>query len=257
MPCSLPKTLAEKYEAELGQSERQKVDVDDDPLGIFKQIFGQDEGAHATYDQVEYRIVQEPAYPVCSLVQAHHLHGFSDTCLLLAHHSISDSESGREETQKSGKRQESVQDIEHELVVVEGGRFVRHGDHGYARVFQVSDLAKDDIGHPVLELRVPIMHILVETNQVRAVLNWVPRRIKLARDTGAFFIRMHLIVVVHVKLVATVTLLDDLKAKAYGRPILADSIVRVLQVVAEQLRVVKLTQCEVMEHVRCVLVLSS
>ena len=60
MPSSLPESLAEEDESELGQAERREVDEDNDPVGEAEQILRQYESAHTADDQVEDEVVEEP-----------------------------------------------------------------------------------------------------------------------------------------------------------------------------------------------------
>lgn len=60
---------------------------------------------------------------------------------------------------------------------------------------------------------------------------------------------MRLIIIVHVQFVSRVALLDDLKTEANRRPIFRNAVVWMLQIVVEELGVVKLPQDELVEHV--------
>ena len=174
MPSSLPEALAEEDETELGQAERREVNEDNDPVGEAEQILRQYESAHAADDQVEDEVVEEPGDPVGGLSQPHHLHRLTDARLLFTHHAIRDTERGCEEAQQSCQRQESIQDVEHEFVVVERCRFVRCRDHSYTSIIHISDFSQDDICHPVLELGVAVGHVLIERGEVGAVLDGIP-----------------------------------------------------------------------------------
>ena len=57
MSSLLPEALAEKYETELGETKRGKVDEDYDPVSEFQQVLRQDEGAHSADDQIENEVV--------------------------------------------------------------------------------------------------------------------------------------------------------------------------------------------------------
>ena len=55
--------------------------------------------------------------------------------------------------------------------------------------------------------------------------------------------------------IAAIALLDNLEAETHGGSILTDPVIRMLQVVPQQLRVIELPQREVVEHVRSELML--
>ena len=99
MPRALPETLTKEYEAKLSQAESREVYEDYDPISVFEQLSGQDQGAHTADYQVEQSVVQEPANPVSGLGQAHHLHGLTDTSLLFRDHAVGDAKSGREKAE--------------------------------------------------------------------------------------------------------------------------------------------------------------
>ena len=255
MAGPLPEPLAEEDEAELGEPEGRKVDEDDDPVRKLEEPGTEDSGACATDHCVEDQVVEKPGYPVSGLGEPHHGHRLPDARLLLRNHTVRNAEGRREEREKGSQGQKLVENLEHELIIVEGGRLVGHGDHGDARCLEVRRLSQYHIRNPVLELRVSVLHVLLERDQVWTIRDGVPGRVELRWYTSPVFVSVRLIVVVHVQLVPRVGQLDNFKSKADQGSIFSDAIVRVLNIIVQELGIFELAQCEVVKHIWCVLVL--
>jgi len=82
-----------------------------------------------------------------------------------------------------------------------------------------------------LELSISIVHVLFERDQVGVVLDRIPRSVDLPWYSGAVFVSLRLIIVVHAQFISGIGQFYDLESKANGRSIVADSVVRVLDVV--------------------------